>query len=76
MKNHLVRNKSSGFIIIVSMAQGARIRVEIYLGYSEREKNIEWYDLLFENKNDIKDRFINEKVIWEALKDDTSSRVQ
>lgn len=65
----------SGISVNVSMAQGARIRVEIYLDHPEPEKNTECYNLLLSNKDEIDAVFINEQVSWEALDDAKSSRV-
>lgn len=65
----------SGISVCVSMAQGSRIRVEINLSHKQSEKNTEWYDILFRNKEDIEKLFINEEVSWEELNEAISSRI-
>lgn len=59
----------------ISMAQGSRIRVEIYLCHSDQNKNTEWYKLLLENKDYINKLFVREEVMYESLDNAKSSRI-
>ncbi len=62
----------SGIGVNVSMASGARIRVEIYV-YSDEGKEV--FDLLYSKKAEIEAKFNGEVVSWERLDDAQASRV-
>jgi hypothetical protein len=56
----------------VSMAQGSRIRVEIYCS-NDPDKRL--FQKLFAHKDEIEGRFSGEEVSWEPLEDASASRV-
>jgi hypothetical protein len=56
----------------VSMAQGSRIRVEIYCS-SDPDKQL--FQALFAHKDEIEAKFPGETISWERLEDASSSRV-
>lgn len=65
----------SGISVVVSMAQGSRLRVEIYLGHQSPEQNLEWFKILEQNKAEIDDTFQEDEVSWEPLEGAKACRV-
>jgi len=65
----------SGVGVNVSMAQGSRLRVEIYLNHTLAEQNTEWYEALIRNKSDIETMLQGEQINWEPLEGAKASRV-
>jgi hypothetical protein len=62
----------SGIGANVSMAQGSRIRVEIYCS-NDPDKQL--YEKLLANKQEIEGRFASESVSWERLDGAAASRI-
>ena len=62
----------SGVSANISMAQGSRMRVEIYLS-NDSEKLL--FERLYAHKAEIETRLLGEAVSWERLDDATASRV-
>jgi hypothetical protein len=62
----------SGVSVNVSMAQGSRMRVEVYLA-NDPEKTL--FDTLHSHRADIEARLPEEIVSWERLEDAAASRV-
>jgi len=62
----------AGVNVNVSMAQGSRIRVEIYLSNDEDKKQ---FDALAMNREKIEDIFKSEELSWERLETAKSSRL-
>jgi hypothetical protein len=62
----------SGITANVSMAQGSRIRVEIYI-YSDPDKQL--FQKLAEHKGEIEAAFPDEELCWEQLEGAAASRV-
>jgi hypothetical protein len=54
------------------MAQGSRMRVEIYCAQDSDKSN---FGRLFAKKEEIESRFPNEEVSWEPLQDALAGRV-
>lgn len=61
----------AGVNVNASMAQGSRIRVEIYLPNDEDKK---YFDQLMNFKNKIEDKLKGEEISWERLEDAKASR--
>lgn len=62
----------SGLAANVSMAQGSRLRVEIYCS-NDPDKRL--FQKLHAHKDEIEARFSGEEVSWEPLEDASASRV-
>jgi hypothetical protein len=62
----------AGISANISMAQGSRIRVEIYCS-DDSDKQI--FETLYAKKDEIEKRLEGEKVSWERLDDTRASRV-
>jgi hypothetical protein len=61
-----------GVNVNVSMAQGSRIRVEIYC---PNDADKQMFDKVFANKQEIEKKLIPEAVSWERLDDSKASRI-
>ncbi|ABR47078.1 conserved hypothetical protein [Alkaliphilus metalliredigens QYMF] len=65
----------SGVNANISMAQGSRLRVEIYLGHQNPNQNTEWYEILENVKPEIDKVFEDEQISWEPLKSAKACRI-
>ena len=65
----------SGVGVNISMAQGSRLRVEIYLNHPSSEQNTEWYETLINHKSEVEKILEGEYVNWEPLEGARACRV-